>query len=168
MTTKKKKSEFKIALEAVSDLFNDQLKLFNFSDKFEKSTYGLNIRTWKRNYDWKIDTIDIRYRGAESYILLNLGVLLPITNNNSIYFDTFAGIGILTPHIPISFAELRSKWYAKTIYNILKNKLFWFDKYRTPQDCINDFNNTERNGFIKKDVLENARQNLLKNDTKTT
>jgi hypothetical protein len=159
----KKQSPFKIVLEATCKVFDENLKKYGFSEEHEKITYGLFIRRWTRNFEWKIDTIEIRYRrGGELDIKLNFEVLLPTQIDNEKKLKMFSGIGIITPYVPHSFAKLRSNFYANKVLKLLRNKLEWFAEYSTPEKCLAKVDDQKRNGPRKCELLDGMISNLGK------
>jgi hypothetical protein len=140
-----KDGPFKSSLEETIKEISHYLEQHGFSSPPTRIYKGMTIIRWFRDFGWKRDAIEIRYRSYEITVLVNLVVLISVGKNED-EFCEFGGRGISTPVIPRLFHKVRSKWYAKKVVKLLSKQMTWFEQYETKEKCLRMSEDETRTG----------------------
>jgi hypothetical protein len=132
-----KDGPFKSSLESTIKEISDFLELHGFPSSPIRIYKGMTIFRWSRDYGWKRDAIEIRYRSTELCVFVSLVVLLKAGDGgDDDQFCEFSGIGLSTPVIPRLFHKVRAKWYAKKVVKLLSKQFSWFEQYGAKEKCL--------------------------------
>ena len=154
-------SSFGACLEASTQELTRVLAPHDFGPMARRLNGPGYSREWQRVRPWKTDVVQIVYRrGGERRVFVNVAVRLPAVLDGEGGPLVYDARGLTTPRVPVLFGEVRASAYARRLVRIVAAELLWFERFATPQQCLEQLTAPDRNAAATGPAVERAVQYL--------